>query len=415
MVRAWERAGKALERKPLLDSRWTRVCFCGQEVEGGRVDDHSEVGIPFLTGSEEERGPLFDVTGVPFEDRRSPVDRGPQGHKDGGPLGQVPNKVPLVAVRVGRRLITSVPGEGTKEVGARIRNAVNGAIAGSGVERVAISGLANEFILYLTTPEEYERQHYEGGNTHFGKLSSNLIIAELARLAGTLVRGEPAPPAVDFDPTNGVLPNGPVYPDGADSASIIDQPAASYPRLGHAAIAWRGGPDGLDRPVDRAFVTAERLVKGRWVAYDSDLGLAMLWRADGEGRHDAFWEIPRYTPVGTYRFAIQGKRYKITSREFRVEPARTLTVRQVPAPHGYSAVVLEYPEAIRDVNITTRPKYADGGTVTFRVAGRPVRVTRGKEDVAITVRVSGGQPVFVDPGSARDRHGNVNGEGLALK
>ncbi|HEX8051779.1 MAG TPA: neutral/alkaline non-lysosomal ceramidase N-terminal domain-containing protein [Thermoleophilaceae bacterium] len=415
MVRAWESAGKTLQSKPKLDVRWTRICFCGQEVEGGNVDDHSELGIPFLTGSEEERGPLYDVTHEHFEGRRSAVDRGAQGHKNGGPIGNVPNRVPLLTVRVGSGVIASVPGEATKEVGERIRRATMTAMTGAGVDRVAISGLANEFILYFTTPEEYERQHYEGGNTHFGKLSSVLLIQELARLAGTLVRGEPAPPPVEFDPTNGVQPNGPVYGQGAASASIIDQPAASYPRLGHAAIAWRGGPDGLDRPVDSAFVTAERLVKGRWTAYDSDLGLAMLWRVDGEGRHDAFWEIPRYTPTGTYRFTVQGKRYKLTSREFRVEPARSLTVHQVPAPHGYSAVVLEYPEAIRDVDITTRPKYADGGTVTFRVAGRPVRVTRGKEDVAITVRVSGGQPVFVDPGSARDRHGNANGQGLALK
>jgi hypothetical protein len=416
MVRAWERAGRAMQRKPVLEHRWTRVCFCGQEVEGGgRVDDHSEAGVPFFTGSEEERGPLYDVTGVPFEDRRSLVDRGPQGHKSGGPLGEVPNRVPLVAVRIGRRLIASLPGEGTKEMGARVRNAIGSAIAGSGVERVAIAGLANEFILYLTTPEEYERQHYEGGNTHFGVWSGTLIGQELAKLAGTLVRGEPAPAPVDFDPTNGVRPDGPAYGDGADSGSIIDQPAGSYPRLGHAAIAWRGGPEGLDRPVDRAFVIAERLVRGRWTRYDDDLGLAMLWRVDGEGRHDAFWEVPRNAPLGTYRFTIQAKRYRLVSQEFQVARARSLTVRQVPAPHGFSAVVLEYPEAVRDVDITTRPKYADGGAVTFRVGSRNVRVTRAEDDVEFTVRVPGGVPVFVDAGRARDRHGNVNGGGLALK
>ena len=415
MVRAWERAGAALQRKPQLDFRWTRVCFCGQEVEGGRVDDHSEVGLPFLTGSEEERGPLYDMTGDDYEDTRSPIHRGPQGYKYGGPAGNVPNRVPLLAVRVGRRLIASVPGEGTKEVGARIRAAVAGAVAGAGIERVAISGLANEFVLYFTTPEEYERQHYEGGNTHFGTYSSNLIKQELARLAGTLVRGEPAPPPADFDPTNGVRPDGPLYGPGAASGSIVEQPAAAYPRLGHAAIAWRGGPEGLDRPVDRAFVIAERRVGSRWVPYDSDLGLAMLWRVDGGGRHDAFWEVPRYTPFGSYRFVVQAKRYRLVSRAFRIEPARTLTVRQVPAPHGYSAVVLEYPEAIRDVDITTRPKYADGGAVTFRVGRRLVRVTRARDDVDFTVRVPGGVPVFVDPGGARDRHGNVTGSGLALK
>ena len=415
MVRAWERAGSALQRKPVLGSRWTRVCFCGQTVEGGQVDDHSEVGQPFLTGSEEERGPLHDITGVPFEDMRSPVDRGPQGHKIGGPLGEVPNRVPILSVRVGKRVIATVPGEATKEVGERIRAAVAGAATGSGIERVVIAGLVNEFVLYFTTPEEYERQHYEGGNTHFGKYTSNLIIQELARLTGTLVRGEPAPAPAEFDPTNGVVPNGPVYGSGAGSASIIENPAASYPRLGHAAIAWRGGPEGLDRPLDAAFVIAERRVGSKWVRHDDDLGLAMLWRVDGEGRHDAFWEVPRDTPLGTYRFVIQGKRYRLTSREFKVTPANTLTVRQVPAPHGYSAVVLEYPEAIRDVDITTRPKFADGGVVNFTVAGRRVRVARGKRDVAITVRVSGGQPVFVEPGSAADRHGNVNRDRIALK
>ena len=415
MVRAWERAGRALQRKPVLDTRWTRVCFCGQEVEGGRVDDHSEVGMPFLTGSEEERGPLFDITGVPFEDRRSAVDRGPQGHKNGGPLGDVPNRVPLMTVRVGRRLIASVPGEGTKEVGARIRAAVNTAVTGAGIERVVIAGLANEFVLYFTTPEEYERQHYEGGNTHFGRWSANLLIQELPKVAAALVRGQPAPAPAEFDPTNGVQPNGPVYGNGSDSGSIIEQPAAAYPRLGHAAVAWRGGPEGLDRPVDRAFVIAERLVKGRWVPYDSDLGLAMLWKVDGDGRHDAFWEVPRNAPLGTYRFVIQAKQYRLTSREFRVGPNRGLTLRQTEAPHGYSAVVLEYPDAVRDVDITTRPEYADGGSVTFRVGSQRVKVTRGANDVSFVVRVPGGVPVFVDAGAARDRHGNVNGTGLALK
>jgi neutral ceramidase len=415
MVRAWERAGRVLKRKPQLDLRWTRVCFCGQEVEGGRVDDHSEVGMPFLTGSEEERGPLFDVTQQHYEGMRNPTDRGPQGHKYGGPLGDVPNRVPLLAVRVDRRVIASIPGEASKEVGAQVRAAVARSVAGSGVERVAISGLANEFVLYFTTPQEYDRQHYEGGNTHFGVYSGNLIVQELARLAGTLVRGEPAPAPVDFDPTNGVVPNGPQYGAGAESGRILEQPAASYPRLGHAAIAWQGGPQGLDRPVDAPFLIAERLANGRWTRHDDDLGLAMLWRVSSEGRHDAFWEVPRNTPVGTYRFVVQAKRYRLTSSEFRVEPARTLTLRQTEAPHGYSAVVLEYPDAIRDVDITTRPEYADGGTVTFRVGGRRVRVTRPKDDVDFTVRVPGGVPVFVDAGSATDRHGNANGTGLALK
>ena len=66
MVRAWRRAGTALTPTPELDARWTRTCFCGQATEGGNVADYPMIGFPFLTGSEEERGPLFDVLGIPF-------------------------------------------------------------------------------------------------------------------------------------------------------------------------------------------------------------------------------------------------------------------------------------------------------------------------------------------------------------
>ena len=414
MTRAWTRARKQLSGKPPLDLRWTRVCFCGQTLEDGhQVDDHSELGQPFLTGSEEERGPLYDLTGDDYEDTRSPVDRGPQGHKMGGPLGDVPNVVPLMAARVGRRLIVSLPGEGTKEVGLRIRERVAAAAAGFGVERVVLSGLANEFVLYFTTPEEYERQHYEGGNTHFGRYSSNLMIQELGRLAGTLVRGQPAPAPVEFDATNGVQPDGQPYGSGAASGAILEQPAGAYPRLGHARVAWQGGPQGLDRPVDRAFVTAERRAGSKWVRAEDDLGLTMLWKVDDAGRYDAMWEIPRNVPLGDYRLVIDAKQYRLVSRTFRVERSNALIIRQVPARHGFAAVALEYPEAIRDVDITTRPKYADGGVVKFRVGDEVVRVAQGP-DSAFTVRVPGGEPLSIAAGGARDRWGNANGGGAGL-
>ena len=152
MVRAWRAARRQMSGTPALDMRWTRICFCGQDVDGRPVADQSAVGVPFLTGSEEERGPLFDVTQEHFEGRRAPVDDGgPHGHKLRLETGGVPRGVPLLAVRVGRRMIVTIPAEGTKEVGDRIRAATATAIAGSGIEGVVLSGLVNEFILYLTT------------------------------------------------------------------------------------------------------------------------------------------------------------------------------------------------------------------------------------------------------------------------
>ena len=190
-----------MSTRPQLDLRWTRTCFCGQEVPGGRVASEPMAGIPFLTGSEEGRGPLYDETGVPFEGRRTEGSGfESQGHKVGVPgatsTETVPQAVPLMTVRVADRVIASLPAEPTVEVGRRVRQAVLGATRDAGVRRVIVSGLANEFIQYLTTPEEYDRQHYEGGSTLYGPLSAVLLTQELGTLAGRMARGEPAQPPI---------------------------------------------------------------------------------------------------------------------------------------------------------------------------------------------------------------------------
>jgi neutral ceramidase len=416
MLRAWRRARRGLSRRPALDLRWTRICFCGQAVPGGHVAESASAGLPFFTGSEEERGPLYDLTHQHFEGRRNPVSVGPQGHKLGvdGVPGDVPDGVPLLAVRVGGGLIVSIPGEATKEVGVRVRQAVQSAVAGSAVGRVVVSGLANEYVAYFTTPEEYDRQHYEGGQTWFGRLSSVLIGQQLAELAGRLVRGRPAQPALVTDPTNGVKPDGPPFGSGAAAGAATDQPQGLYRRLGHVRFAWRGGALGLDRPVERVFVTVQRRVRRRWRRVTTDLGLQMLWSVDKEGGYEATWEVPLTAPVGRYRIVVTAKRYRLVSGGFRVGRSMSLRLRQVPAATGRLAVVLDYPEARRDQDLTYRPRSARGGVVRFRVGSRTVRVRRKRGSV-FSVRAPAGVPVSVPGSGARDRHRNVAGAGLQLQ
>ena len=415
MLEAWRAAGKRLSATPALAVGWTRLCFCGQAVDGEPTADKSEVGLPFLTGSEEERGPLYEQTGQHYEGARAPAEDGPQGRKvviRGA--SNLPQAVPLLAVRVGDGVIASVPGEATKEAGERIRRTVGSAVAGSGVERVVVSGLANEFVLYFTTPEEYDRQHYEGGNTHYGRLSSVLLQQELARLAGTVVRGEPPPPAHPFDPTNGVRPDGPPYGDGAESGAIVDQPGEQVGRLEHAGFAWRGGVDGLDRPLDRAFVTAELRRGGRWVRMDDDLGLAMLWTVDAEGLHRLKWDVPLHVPRGVYRFVVTAKRYRLESRPFRVVDSGAITVQEHPAAPGRVAVRLAYPAARRDVDLLARPGHASGGRVVFKVGRRTITV-RSRDATVFTARAPRGLAVSVEAGGARDRYGNANAAPIKLR
>ena len=238
---------------------------------------------------------------------------GPQGNKIGDPCGRGAQR----ACRCWRcasapRAIVSVPGEGTKEVGARIRAAVPGRgrrLAGSTAS--SSSGLANEFILYFTTPEEYDRQHYEGGNTHFGRSSSTSCRTEL-RQAGGHARPRRAraarPPS--STPTNGVSPDGPAVPGGRRRAArSSSSPATSRASSSAAHRAGRAARRASTARSTRAFVTAERRVQGAGWRADDDLGLAMLWKVDDDGVHDAQWEVPRdgpgrHVPPGRHREAL---------------------------------------------------------------------------------------------------------------
>ncbi|HEV2062574.1 MAG TPA: neutral/alkaline non-lysosomal ceramidase N-terminal domain-containing protein, partial [Solirubrobacteraceae bacterium] len=219
MIDAWREAGRSLSRTPPLELRWTRVCFCGQRTEGGEVDDEAVVGLPLFTGSEEGRGPLHDQTGVPFEDRRSPVPDPHQGYKIQVVRGiEVPHAVPLMVARIGDRVMGSVPGEMTVGLGERVKQALLAAFPEGEVRQALISGLANEFLQYFVTPEEYDRQHYEGGSQLFGRVAGNLVKEGLADLARRLAAGEPAPEPYAFDPRNGVSADAPPFGAGADSA-----------------------------------------------------------------------------------------------------------------------------------------------------------------------------------------------------
>ena len=440
MLKAWRRAGRAgLSRRPELDLRWTRVCFCGQMTETGPLPTNPTVGLPFLTGSEEERGPLFDVTGQHYEGTRSPTASETQGHKVGVPgAGQdLPRAVPLIVVRAGDRLIATLPGEPTKEIGARLRAKLLQAVPGSGIRDVVVSGLTNEFILYFTTYEEFERQHYEGGNTHYGPSAGTFLIAESAKLAGALASGQPAAAPYDFDPTYGVRPDGPAYPDGAGSGAILEQPLGAYERLDQAELAWQGGPEGLDRPVDRAFVSAQRRGKlrrprgrkgrpgtshaaprgrvrprHRWRTAYSDLWLSMLWTVDPQGLHRVRWQIPLSTRPGVYRLVVTAKRYRLVSRTFRVYP-RALAMESVPAGQARAAVRLAYPAAVENRDLIYRPAWADGGRVRFRVGRRLVTVRKG-HGATIGVRARSGTRVSIAKGAARDRYGNRNAQPLSM-
>jgi len=427
-MRAWRQAGSQMTATPILDRRWTRMCWCGQQTAAGPVADQAQFGLPQFTGSEEGRGPLFDVTGVPFEGHHQPVGTGPHGVKIAAPLPvEVPDAVPLLALRIGSRMVVSIPGEMTAQMGRRVRQAVTDAAQGSGVNSAVISGLANEYVDYFTTPQEYDAQHYEGGATIYGRASAVALQEVLVELTRRLVEGGPAPQAYPYDPRNGITANAAPFPLGAASATVTYQPRPPTPRrLWRPHFGWNGGVRGFDRPLDRPFVQIQRRgSNGTWQTVDSDLGLAVLWTVDEDGHYVAGWEPPLDQPLGAYRFRITANRYTLPSKPFELKASWGLTPRRVAAPPGKAAVVLDYPAArVREeigdplpdfrASLTHRPSHAASGQVTFIVDGRPVTVQAGPGG-RFEVPANPGDLVRIPARAGRDGFGNRTGQDFAFQ
>ncbi|HEY1595681.1 MAG TPA: neutral/alkaline non-lysosomal ceramidase N-terminal domain-containing protein [Thermoleophilaceae bacterium] len=427
-MRAWDEAGQHMSSDPALDWRWTRMCWCGQDTPDGPVADRGAFGLAELTGSEEGRGPLFDVTRIPFEGDHLDVGVGPQGDKEQAPIPlNVPKAVPMMALRIGDRMIVSVPGEMTEDMGRRVRAAVMEASSNAGIVDVVISGLANEYADYFTTPQEYDAQHYEGAATIYGRASSDALEQVLVSLAGDVVSDSPAPAPYAYDPVNGIAADASAapFPTGPSSAVVKNQPLAEAPRLGHAWFSWQGGQRGYDRPLERAFVLVQRQrADGGWDTVDTDLGLNILWTVDKNGLYRTKWEVPLGAPAGSYRFVIQANHYSLSSKPFAVVSAQTLKVARTTTQPGFAAVTLDYPaavshEAVGDppgdstADLTARPSHADSGTATFLVNGTPTHASAGPSGV-FQVPAPPGARIELKPGAAQDAYGNANGNDLTF-
>ena len=329
MFKAWKRAGRRLSASPRVDLLWTRVCFCGQTTSDGTVADTPQAGEPFLTGSEEGRGPLYEVTARSHEGDRSATENTPnQGHKVGIPFATTkdsyPSAVPIFLARIGKRMIITFPGEATVEVGRRARARVMNVARELGVKGVSVMGLTNEFIQYITTPEEYDRQHYEGGSTIYGPATGAALTDVMVEMARNLRDGKPAPKPYPFDPRHGVVANGAPFGKGADSASATAQPLAQPPGA-QAVFEWQGGPDGEDRRLDKRFIAIQRKARSGWKQVTNDLGVSIVWTGDPEGAYSAHWQISPRAKPGKYRFVVTANRYRLRSKRFKVDPSATAT------------------------------------------------------------------------------------------
>jgi len=110
-----------------------------------------------------------------------------------------PQVLPIHLAIVGDVALVAVPHELTTVAGKRLCETVATATADLGVRHAILVGYANAYAGYVTTPEEYELQDYEGASTHFGKWTLPAYQTVFTQLAATLGGAAPqwrARPAV---------------------------------------------------------------------------------------------------------------------------------------------------------------------------------------------------------------------------
>jgi neutral ceramidase len=416
---AWQSAGDTLVRDLPVGGRATHDEYRGQDVESGKpVDDDAIVGVPTLDGG--ENGPT-PFSGLELEGKRRPewLADDVLGRKI--PLAPAPysTDVEVQAMRVGDQLLVTVPGEPTVEMGRRMRAAASDA-APDAVADVAVVGIANGYNGYFTTPEEYNKQDYEGGNTAFGQYSSLLIRNRQRDLAAAFGDGLGEP--VDPSGSRPSIPDAPA--DGGDGdGEITDQPARTVERMDVVTLDWDGGWAGKDRPVDEPFVLLERQSRGGWETVTTDLGLGFVW-TEWFGDYTVRYDVPPDLPTGTYRLRVNAAKYDLTSQTFEVVPSTDLRLRGVRAENAGPGdqptrliFVAQNPPPDPEENLRVRPIQPEGGSLTVEVGGESSEAQWDRDAegwVATAEGVSAGDTVTVAENGLVDGLGNRSGAATDL-
>ncbi len=148
--------------------------------------------------------------------------------------------------QIGPIALATLPGEFTTTMGWRIERNLEERLEPEGIEDVVILGLAHEYVSYVTTPEEYEAQTYEGASTLYGPVTGPLVMEHLNNVAKKGLQpappqGAPTRPAL----TSEHLPGGNASFTLADAGEPPTRPDAG---LGHLVQDLRTREPARDYP-----------------------------------------------------------------------------------------------------------------------------------------------------------------------
>ncbi|MFJ9624356.1 neutral/alkaline ceramidase [Streptomyces sp. NPDC101181] len=228
-----------------------------------------------------------------------------------------PKILPLQIMKIGELHLVAAPGEFTIASGLRVRRTVAQQL-GVPLDRVLLQGYANAYSQYVTTPEEYDAQNYEGGSTLYGRYTLPAYQQEYARIAESLRAGSaldrgPTPPdesGRQFSFQTGVVYDNP--PAGKRFGDVLKAPEASYARGSTATVEFATGHPKNNLRRGSTFLEVQRLENGSWkrVLDDGDWETTYRWTRlnglTGTSKATVTWKTGADTAPGAYRVVHHG-------------------------------------------------------------------------------------------------------------
>ncbi|MBL4798572.1 MAG: neutral/alkaline non-lysosomal ceramidase N-terminal domain-containing protein [Oleispira sp.] len=324
------------------------------KIDDIEICEDPAVGAPVAAGAYERRTPYLAF--IPFLKGGNVMSRswvyndGCQGNKAHlgfkylqplfEPIDSFPNTVLFQLIKINDTLIMPLPFEVTTEAGQRMSQRVTDEFAAfdNDIKHAWVAGNANGYFGYTTTPEEYERQNYEGGHTLYGVYTTPYLSAQLGKLARDMNTAENVLellPKWQYDVAVNEF-----YPEKVASTgkrNPLEQPHVHTSEADneedYIEFEWLD-VGASEISLHLPLVKVETLINGQWIemynagepinddGYDLEVRLT-----DEEDLGMAQYQVRWYNPVagGQYRFVIapRSQQAELVSNSFTFAIANT--------------------------------------------------------------------------------------------
>jgi neutral ceramidase len=231
-------------------------------------------------------------------------------------LPMVAERAPVQLLRIGPLYLIGIPGEVTITAGLRLRRTV-APLVGAELADVLVAGYSNGYIHYVTTPEEYDAQRYEGASTLFGRWELPALQQTVAALATAMAAGtalEAGPPTADLSGRHRRRRDrlGPdEAPPGTSFGDVVVAPRSAYAPGQRVTAVFVGAHPAHDLHRGGTYLEVQRRQGDGWrtVADDGDWSTRFAWRRTGPGRSETTvsWDIPDGIEPAPYRVRYHGE------------------------------------------------------------------------------------------------------------